>query len=71
MPVRRDISVVIPLFNGGTYIEEALTSIADQSVRVGEIIVVDDGSTDNGASLAESHFARPRVVRQANRGPAA
>jgi glycosyltransferase involved in cell wall biosynthesis len=46
------IAVVIPLYNGSRHIEEALNSVFRQSVPANEIIVVDDGSTDDGAGAA-------------------
>jgi glycosyltransferase involved in cell wall biosynthesis len=48
-PIR--ISAVIPLFNGARYIAEALESVFAQTLPPIEIIVVDDGSTDNGAEI--------------------
>jgi len=42
------VDVVIPLFNGGPYIEETLEGVFAQSVELGEVIVVDDGSSDDG-----------------------
>lgn len=65
------ISVVIPLYNGAKYIEAALDSVWDQPVPIGEIIVIDDGSTDNGAELAKGHRSQPTVLQQANGGPSA
>ena len=56
---RPTISAVIPLYNGGKFIEEAITSILNQTLPPCEIIVVNDGSTDNGAdivlAMAEQH----------------
>lgn len=64
------VSVVIPLFNKGPYIVRCLESVASQTYTNLEVIVVDDGSTDNGAAQARS-FAddRVRVISQANGGP--
>lgn len=65
------ISVVIPLHNGAKYVEAALNSIHNQTVQVAEILVIDDGSTDNGAELARQHPSRPIVFQQPNQGAAA
>ncbi len=59
------------MYNGANYIESALDSIRNQIVKVSEVIVVDDGSTDNGAVLASRHALRPTVLQQANCGGAA
>ena len=69
------ISTIIPTHNGAHYLGEALESIAAQSLRPIEVIVVDDGSTDNTAEIVESRRAAlPNLiyVRQKQRGaPAA
>lgn len=72
-PSLRDplFSVLIPTYNRGHLLAPALDSIAAQTERDFETIVVDDGSTDDTAAKAEAHPLRPRVLRQANAGPAA
>ncbi|WP_431858578.1 glycosyltransferase family 2 protein [Azospirillum sp.] len=67
------LSIVIPAYNVAAYIEQAVTSALDQSVRDCEVIVVDDGSTDATpavlAALAEARGdTRLRIVRQENGG---
>lgn len=62
------VSVVIPAFNCGRYVEEAVASALDQTFRDLEIIVVDDGSTDDTARSLEKYRDRVRVVTQENRG---
>ena len=65
------VSVVVPLYNKEPYVLRALESIAAQTFPEFEVIVVDDGSTDRGAEVAESfRDARFRVIRQKNAGPA-
>lgn len=53
-----DVSVVIPCFNAEDYLPDALTSIICQLTQPREIIVVDDGSTDRSAEVAEKFGAR-------------
>lgn len=66
------VSVVIPLYNKAPYIGRALDSVAAQDFTDFELIVVDDGSTDGGAEIAEGYGdARVRLVRQPNAGPGA
>jgi len=56
------ISVVIPVYNVAAYVEEAIASIQNQTVRDIEIIVVDDGSTDQTPELIQSIADRdPRL----------
>jgi glycosyltransferase involved in cell wall biosynthesis len=65
-------SVIIPLFNKVGYIQSTLASVAAQTFTDFEVIVVDDGSTDGSASVAEAYSKIPvRLVRQANAGAAA
>jgi glycosyltransferase involved in cell wall biosynthesis len=63
------ISVVIPAYQAETFLPRALGGVAQQTRRPAEVIVVDDGSTDATAAVAERFGAR--VVRQANRGASA
>lgn len=64
-----DISVVIPLYNKSAEIVRALSSVVAQSLQPREIIVVDDGSTDDSLAKVEA-FDNPllRVIKQENRG---
>jgi glycosyltransferase involved in cell wall biosynthesis len=66
------VSVVIPLYNKGKYIERALTSVLAQTRPPLEIIVVDDGSTDDGpGKVLDLGSQKIRLIRQENRGPGA
>ncbi|MGE0223660.1 MAG: glycosyltransferase family 2 protein [Acetobacteraceae bacterium] len=64
------ISVVIALYNGGPFIEEALRSVAAQTLQPDEVIVVDDGSTDDGPDIVRAFAARypVRLLRKPNGG---
>lgn len=65
-----DISVVIPAYNAAAFLAETLATVTAQSVPPAEIVVVDDGSTDDTAGIARR--AGARVVQTPNRGlPAA
>lgn len=62
-------SVVIPLYNMGRLVEAAISSALCQSLPPLEVIVVDDGSTDGGADIAEAlGHPKVRVIRQLNGG---
>ena len=65
------ISVIVPVHDGRRYLGEALDSVLVQDHHPVEVIVVDDGSTDASAELAESYGEPVRVFRQANQGPPA
>lgn len=65
------ISCIVPAYNGARYLGEALDSILAQTYRPIEVIVADDGSTDETAHLAASYGPPVRLVTQATAGPAA
>jgi glycosyltransferase involved in cell wall biosynthesis/predicted NUDIX family NTP pyrophosphohydrolase len=67
------ISVIIPCYNLGIYLDEAVQSVLAQTMHAFEIIIVDDGSTDKATCALLNNFNRPktRLVRQENKGLAA
>lgn len=68
------ISVVIPVYNAGEYLNKCIDSILQQTYQEFELILVDDGSTDNGGRICDEYVARDRrisVIHTKNRGPAA
>ena len=63
------VTVIIPAYNAGRTISAALQSVVAQTFRDYEIIVVDDGSTDDTARHVADFGARVTYVRQPNGGP--
>ncbi len=65
------VSVVITVFNGEEYLREAIESVLGQTYRSFELIVVDDGSTDNSGAIAKSFASQLRYFYQDNSGQGA
>lgn len=65
------VSVIIPVFNGAAFVADAVQSLLDQDHPQLEIILVDDGSTDNLAAAVEALPVQVRLLTQTNAGPAA
>lgn len=68
------ISVVVPTYNYGRYLHRALDSILGQWAEDLELIIVDDGSTDDTAQIVQDYvtrFTSVRYIFQENAGPAA
>ena len=68
-------SVIIPLYNKAPYVGKALQSVLDQTFTDYELIVVDDGSMDGSARVAEEVLSKAAVdcqlIRQENAGVSA
>lgn len=64
------VSVVIPSYNYGRYVAEAIDSALGQTLPPLEVIVVDDGSTDDTPQVLATYGDRIRVLRQKNAGVA-
>jgi glycosyltransferase involved in cell wall biosynthesis/GT2 family glycosyltransferase len=64
------VTIVIPCFNQGSFVESAIVSVFEQTMTDWEIVVVDDGSEDPAtrAVLDSLDWPRTRVLRQENRG---
>src|SRR5262245_15747118 len=65
------VSVVIPTYNCGRLVTEAVDSVLGQTVPPAEVIVVDDGSQDDTAERLAAYAGRVRYLRQENQGVAA
>lgn len=67
-----EISIIVPTYNYAHFIVDCLESIFSQTYKDFEVIVVDDGSTDDTAQVLEKYKGRIRYIHQENRGlPAA
>lgn len=65
------VSVIIPAFNAERFLREAIQSILDQGHQPLEVVVIDDGSTDETSQIAGSFGDPIRVLYQKNSGPPA
>ncbi|WP_166832036.1 glycosyltransferase family 2 protein [Thalassoroseus pseudoceratinae] len=68
MEIAPTVSVVIPCYNAAPFLRETLDSALNQTHPPLEILVIDDGSTDDSAAIAESYGGPVRVLRQPNQG---
>lgn len=66
------ISVITPMYNVKKYLRECLDSVANQTLKDIEVILVDDGSTDNTLEIAQSYYEKiPNltIIQSENHGP--
>ena len=64
------VSVIIPTYNNAALVSDAIESVLAQTYRNREIVVVDDGSTDDTASRLERFGAKINLIRREHGGPA-
>lgn len=71
-PISHSVCVVIPMYNGAGSIEQTLTSLVEQTRLPDHVIVIDDGSTDDGPQRVKDFVApfRLTLLQQANEGQA-
>ncbi|MEW5936995.1 MAG: glycosyltransferase [Candidatus Thermoplasmatota archaeon] len=62
------VSVILPVYNGEKYLEQCLSSIFDQTFKDYELIVINDGSTDDTKNILEKHKDMALIVHQENSG---
>lgn len=67
-PSRVTVSIITPCYNGARYVKDTLESAVSQTRPALEVIVIDDGSTDDSAAIAERVGPPVRVIRQTNHG---
>ncbi|MER7009355.1 glycosyltransferase family A protein [Dactylosporangium sp. NPDC000555] len=66
------VSVVVPCYNGAEYVRHAVRSALDQTYSNIEVLIIDDGSTDDSRSILETTFGdRTTIVTTPNGGPSA
>jgi glycosyltransferase involved in cell wall biosynthesis len=65
------ISVIIPSYNSASFLAEAVKNVLQQEIQPLEILIVDDGSTDDTAAVAARLPGPIRYVHQTNSGPSA
>lgn len=65
------VSVIVPNFNRETLVGETISNLLAQTLPPHEIIVVDDGSTDQSVKMIQSFGAKIKLIEQANQGPGA
>jgi glycosyltransferase involved in cell wall biosynthesis len=71
-PLEARVSVVIPNFNRAELVNETVRNVLSQSLTPSEVIVVDDGSTDDSVASLRAEFGTSiRLIQQCNRGPGA
>lgn len=63
-PTRRRVAVLIPAYNEAAVVGKTLTSLTACQPAPDEVVVVDDGSTDATAAIAESYRPRPAATRR-------
>ena len=65
------ISIVIPLYNKGPYIKTSIDSVLNQTYDDYEVVIVDDGSTDNSVEVIKNSFTseKIRIIQKENGGP--
>ena len=53
--MRPKISVIVPIYNAELYLEQCIESVLNQTLRDIELLLIDDGSTDNTASIMQDY----------------
>jgi glycosyltransferase involved in cell wall biosynthesis len=65
------ISVILPVYNRANWVARAIDSVLSQTYQNFELLVIDDGSTDDTSRVLENYGSRLKVLKQAHRGATA
>lgn len=71
MSINLKISVIIPVYNAADFLEETLHTVFNQTYQPAEVIIIDDGSTDQTAAIIQNMDYPIRYIFQENAGSAA
>ncbi|QFK73371.1 glycosyltransferase [Pradoshia sp. D12] len=66
------VSIIVPVYNAEKYLEKCINSVLNQSFKCFELILINDGSTDNSGNLCDEYSKkdpRVKVIHQTNSGP--
>ena len=66
--INEKVSVIIPIYNSEKFLSEAIESVLNQSYTDLEIIVIDDGSTDDSLKILEKYSDKITILSQTNEG---
>lgn len=61
--ITETVSVIVPVYNVSSYLNKCIKSICEQDYPYLEIILVDDGSTDNSGKICDSYTAKDKRVK--------
>ena len=69
----KNISIILPVYNCEKYIDNAIMSVINQTYSKWELIIINDGSTDNTLNVCEKYLSdeRIKIVNKKNEGPSA
>lgn len=71
MENKKKVSIIVPVYNAETYLEQCILSITGQTYKEIEILLIDDGSTDHSGTICDAYAKqddRIRVIHQENQG---
>lgn len=69
--IDKKISIIMPVYNAGKYLDDSIKSVLEQSYANFELIIIDDGSVDNSIQIIKKYMSDKRIklITQQNKGP--